>query len=278
MATSRLTKHSIPGALGPILIDVRSAGRSSSRPAAVILHGFKGFKDWGMFPPLAERLARAGFTAIALNFSGSGVDDTGDFTLPERFGHNTFSAELEDTSLVLDALFRGELGVPSPGTAALIGHSRGGGIALLHAAQDVRVRALVTWAAISTVMRWGISERAAWLDAGRTSVRNARTGQVLPLYTDVLDDIDRHSSMLDIEAAAARIRVPWLLIHGTDDESVPIAEAELLESLSQRDTTGLLRVSGGGHTFGAAHPWRGSTPELDLVFDATLEWLAANLK
>jgi hypothetical protein len=36
-------------------------------------------------------------------------------------------------------------------------------------------------------------------------------------------------------------------------------------------------VERGGHTFGAVHPWRSSTPELDQVFDATLAWLGAHL-
>ena len=52
-----------------------------------------------------------------------------------------------------------------------------------------------------------------------TEIRNARTGQVLPLYPDVLDDIERNADSLDIEAAAGRIAVPWLIIHGTEDES-----------------------------------------------------------
>ena len=276
MATPTLTKHSMAGALGPIWIDVRSAARSQPRPAVVILHGFKGFKDWGMFPPLAERLARAGFTAVSFNFSGSGVDDAGEFTLPERFGHNTFSAELGDTRVVLDALYRGELGVPPPTTTGLVGHSRGGGTAVLHAAQDVRVQSLVTWAAISTVERWGAEERAAWRMTGHTSILNARTGQTLTLYTDVLDDIARNSSALDIQAAAARIRIPWLVVHGRADESVRFAEALALMDHST-GTARLLEVEGGGHTLGAAHPWRGSTPALEAAFDATLHWLAANL-
>ena len=276
MATPTLTKHSIVGALGPIWIDVRSASRSQPRPAVAILHGFKGFKDWGMFPPIAERLARASFTAVSFNFSGSGVDDAGDFTLPERFAHNTFSAELSDTRLVLDALYRGELGVPPPTTTGLIGHSRGGGIAVLHSAQDVRVRALVTWAAISTVERWGAEEREAWRMTGRTSILNARTGQMLPLYTDVLDDIERNASALHIQSAAAKLRIPWLIVHGQSDESVRLAEAQALIA-SSGGTARLLQVEAGGHTFGAAHPWRGSTPELEAVFDATLNWLAANL-
>ena len=278
MATPTLTKHSITGALGDILIDVRAGGRTSSRPAVLVLHGFKGFKDWGMFPRLAERLALAGFTAIAPNLSGSGVGDEGDFSLPERFGHNTFGAELDDVGRVVDTLMRGELGVPAPTTLGLVGHSRGGGIAALHTASDPRVRALVTWAAISSVERWPQAERAAWRAAGRKDILNARTGQVLPLYTDVLDDIERNAATLDIEAAAERIRVPWLIIHGTQDESVGFSEAESLKAASPAKTTRLLPVEGGGHTFGAVHPWRATTPQLDTVFDSTLGWLAAHLK
>ena len=229
-----------------------------------------------MFPPLTERLARAGFTAVTFNFSGSGVDDAGDFTLPERFGHNTFSAELSDARLVLDALYRGELGVPPPASTGLIGHSRGGGIAVLHAAQDVRVEALVTWAAIPPWNAGGPKTAGAWRTTGQTSVLNARTGQTLPLYTDVLDDIDQSASALDIRSAAARIGIPWLIVHGRADESVRFAEAQTLVA-SSNGTARLLEVKGGGHTFGAAHPWRGSTPELEAVFDATVTWLATNL-
>jgi uncharacterized protein len=278
MATPTLTKHSLPGSLGEILIDVRAGGRASTRPAVLVLHGFKGFKDWGMFPPLSQRLAQAGFIVVNPNLSGSGVDDKGDFSLPERFGHNTFSAELEDVRRVIDALMAGQLGVPTPSSLGLVGHSRGGGVAILQAARDPRVRTLVTWAAISNVERWPAPQRSSWRAAGKTDIQNVRTGQVLPLYTDVLDDIEQNASALDIEAAARRIPVPWLLIHGTEDESVPFAEAQRLKAASPRPDARLLPIEGGGHTFGAVHPWRAATPELDTVFDATLAWLTTRLK
>ncbi len=278
MATPTLTRHPLPGALGPILVDVRAGGRTSPRPAVLVLHGFKGFKDWGMFPPLAERLALAGFTAVSPNLSGSGVDDSGEFTLPELFGHNTFSAELQDVGTVVDALVHGRLGIPAPSTLGLIGHSRGGGVAVLQAAGDTRVRALVTWSAISRVERWPQDQRAAWRAAGQTEIKNARTGQVLPLYTDVLDDIEQNADSLDIEAAAARISIPWLIIHGTEDESVGFSEAEALKAATTRKTSRLLPIEGGGHTFGATHPWRSSTAQLDTVFDSTLSWLTAHLE
>jgi uncharacterized protein len=277
MSTPTLTKHTVAGALGRILVDIRTSDRTSSRPLALVLHGFKGFKDWGMFPPLAERLARAGLTAVTQNLSGSGVDDAGDFTLPERFGHNTFSAELQDTQSIVDALMRGELGLPPPSSLGIVGHSRGGGIGILQAARDSRIGALVTWSAISTVQRWPASERAAWRSTGQTEIRNARTGQVLPLYTDVLDDIEQNAEALDIGKAAERVQVPWLLIHGTDDESVGFSEAEVLRASGSTRTATLMPIERAGHTFGAVHPWRSSTPHLEQVFDATLAWLTRHL-
>ncbi len=276
MATSILTKHILPGVLGDILIDVRAAGRASPRPAVVVLHGFKGFKDWGMFPPFSERLARAGFTAVTPNVSGSGVDDHGEFVYPERFGHNTFSAELEDLRRVIDALLQGELGVPPPPVLGLMGHSRGGGISILQTARDPRVRGLVTWSAISTIERWPPEERTAWRNAGVNHTKNMRTGQILPLYTGILDEIDARPAALDIQSAAGRITVPWLLAHGTADESVPLREARVLE-VSAGSRARFLPIEGAGHTYGAVHPWKGMTPALDTLFDASIEALSQTL-
>ena len=279
MATPSLSKHTLPGAIGEILVDVRAAGRGTPRPAVLVVHGFKGFKDWGMFPPLAERLAQAGFSVVSPNLSGSGVDDAGEFAWPERFGHNTFSAELADIGTVLDALTAGELGTPPPTRIGLVGHSRGGGVGVLHAARDTRIRALVTWAAIATVQRWSDdAERARWRARGKTEVLNARTGQVLPLYTDALDDVERHGTgTLDIPGAASRVTTPWLILHGSGDSSVPVAEAERLARAAPVETSRLVRVEGAGHTFGAVHPWRGTTPELDVVMKETVAWLSRHL-
>jgi len=94
----------------------------------------------------------------------------------------------------------------------------------------------------------------------------------------VLDDIERNAAGLDIEAAAGRLAIPWLVIHGTADESVRFAEAERLKAASVRPDSRLLAIEGAGHTFGAVHPWRSTTPELEVVFDSTLRWLTANLR
>jgi len=278
MATPSLTKHTLPGTLGEILIDVRAGGRGSSRPAVVVVPGFKGFKDWGMFPPFAERLARAGLSAVSLNPSGSGVDDRGEFTQVERFGHNTYSAELDDLLQVIAALAEGRLGVAPPTSIGLVGHSRGGGIGVLAAAEDRRIAALVTWAAISSVERWSPADQRAWRDAGVKEIVNTRTGQRLPLYPDVLDDLERHAlTRLDILGAAARLSIPWLILHGAADESVSPLEAEALHAAGRGAGARHVPIEGAGHTFGTVHPWQGETPHFRLVADETLGFLAAHL-
>ena len=148
-------------------------------------------------------------------------------------------------------------------------------MAILRAADDARVRALVTWAAIATVRRWSADVIESWRASGRQDVVNARTGEVLPLYTEVLDDIDTRSAHLDIEAAAARVAAPWLIVHGTHDEAVPVAEAERLAGAQPRAV--LERIEGAGHTFGARHPWTGTTPELDRAVTGSVTWFATHL-
>jgi dienelactone hydrolase len=281
MATPTLSSHRLPGALAEILIDVRAAGRDSARPAIVVVHGWKGFKDWGMFPPLAERLARAGFATVTFNLSGSGVDNSGELVWPDRFGRDTFTGERQDVATVIDALARGELGVVAPSSIGLVGHSRGGGVAVLQAAADSRIRALVTWSAISSVERWSPHAVLEWRQTGALEVMNARTGQRFQLTTDILEDVEQNAAgSLDILGAATRVAVPWLIVHGAADETVSHKEAEALKAASPLSATRLLSVDGAGHTFGAGHPWNPKvhdTPELRRVFDMTLAWFAAHL-
>lgn len=282
MATPRTTRFELTGADGgPLRGEVRTAEGGRDRPAVVICHGFKGFKDWGFFPHLAHRLARAGTTAVTFNFSSSGVGPDGEsFSEPERFGHGTFSNDVADLATVCDRLLAGRLadGIAPATALGLFGHSRGGGTAILYTAGHDAVRALVTWAAVSTVMRWDAETVARWRATGKLEVVNVRTGDVLPLYRTVLDDMETHGhAALDIPGAAARIRIPWLIVHGDADESVSPQEGRELKRAATGERVELRLVRGGTHTLGARHPWAGSTPELDEAMAATVEWFGRYL-
>ena len=275
MATPRLDKLLLTaGDGGPLRVDIRTGARPGEvRPAVVICHGFKGFKDWGMFPRLAERLAVAGFTAVSFNFSGSGVGDGEEFDEPDRWYRQRPSVDLEDVRAVVEHL--ASTGATRIG---LVGHSRGGGMGILHAARDERIRALVTWAAVDHFLRWPGDVVEQWRKSGSVDVVNQRTGQVLTIGRDALDDWDEHhDGALDILAAAGRLTVPWLLVHGSEDATVPAQVAAALRERSGSRALEFLVVDGGNHVFGARHPWAGSTPELELVFDRTVAFLARHL-
>jgi len=258
-------------------VDLRSgAAPGEARPAIVICHGFKGFKDWGFFPRAGERLARAGFTAVSFNFSGSGVGEDGEsFDELERWRRQTIRGDLADLATVVG--YVADAGAPWIG---LLGHSRGGATALVHAAGDARVRALVTWAAVCRYLRWPEDEIERWRRDGRLDVVNSRTGQVLPVGRELLDDLEAGAGgRLDVLAAAERLRVPWLVVHGTDDETVPPDDARRLSasSLAAGGRAEALLVTHTGHTFGVRHPWAGSSPAFDEVLARTVEFFSAAL-
>jgi len=276
MSTPRLATTVLKGSDGgPLRVDVRTGARpGEARPAVVICHGFKGFKDWGFFPPAAERLARAGFTAVTFNFSGSGVGEDGEsFSELGRWGRQTVSGDLADLATVIDHV--AAAGAPWIG---LLGHSRGGGTVVLYAARDRRIKALATWAAVSDYLWWPEDVVSAWRRDGRLDVVNVRTGQVLPIGLDLLEDLEAHrGGALNIVAAAERLRIPWLIVHGDADETVPFDQARRLERAGAASGARLLVVGGTGHTFGAAHPWTGSSPALDRVLEATISFFSVAL-
>jgi pimeloyl-ACP methyl ester carboxylesterase len=241
----------------------------------VICHGFKGFAQWAFFPYLARAIADSGMRAITFDFSGSGVgSDRLNFSQLEEFTTNTFTQELTDLDQVIaEAQRRGWI----ENGFGLFGHSRGGGVAILHAANDTRVRALATWAAISSTFRWSDSDVAAWRQRGYTDIHNSRTGQNMRLGTQILDEVEKlGKTRLDVAAATRRISVPWLIVHGEADETVPVSEAEFLKETSPGRAT-LWKVEGGNHTFGASHPVTNAPPTLALVTRGTVAFFAEHL-
>jgi dienelactone hydrolase len=278
MATPTLTHHSLPGALGEILVDVRSAAPRAAQPAVLILHGFKGFKDYAFVPVFAERLARAGFVAVNASVSGSGVDAEGDFSQLERFARNSYSRELDDLRAVVAALQDGALGVAPPSSLGIVGHSRGGGMALLLTRETPSARAVVTWNGIGQARRHSDAEIEAWRRVGRIEVLHQRLRIRMPLDFEVAEDCLQHEhGRLDIPGAAASLGRPWLQLHAETDGTIPFAEAETLAAVGGSEHE-FVAIPGSDHTWGTKHPWEGSTPAADQVFDLTIDFLSRHLE
>jgi pimeloyl-ACP methyl ester carboxylesterase len=241
----------------------------------VLCHGFKGFAHWGFFPYLAQTLAENRLTAITFDFSGSGIGpDRESFTEPGAFAGNTLSREQEDLENLVDYARRRKL---IEGKFGLFGHSRGGGTAILFSAGvDSNVSSLVTWSSISYPNRWSSEDVITWRRQGYADVTNSRTGQVMRLDTDLLDDVELHGkTKLDIQAAAGKIKVPWLIVHGTGDETVPSSEAEKLHALSPGVST-LRLIKDANHGFDAKHPLGEAPPVLEKVVLETVKFFVRN--
>ena len=263
-------RFGLPGA--DIRGDAWIPGNPVPEAAIVVCHGFKGFKDWGFFPHAARELAsRTDCLTVSFNFDGAGVRESTDvFDDLEAFATNTFSRELADLEGVLDRLATGRLGsveVPAASAFGLLGHSRGGATCVLKAGMRSQVQALVTWAAVCSVGMYEdlFCER---LDAGKTvHIPNARTRQQMPLYRNVLDDIRANRERLDVLAAASALTVPYLIVHGSEDESVPLSHARRLAEAAPGSR--FETIEGAGHTFGAGHPFEGSNPDLERAVALT---------
>ncbi len=255
--------------------------RPGLRPAVVLCHGFKGFMEWGFHPPLADLLAERGFVAVRFNFSGAGMLPGDELvTDPEAFKNALFSRDVDDVLAVLDAV--GTRIAPNhadPERLGLVGHSRGGGTAVLAAAHEAargRLGALVTWAAVaSNLERFGPT-REAWREKGALPIANARTKQQLEIDVAVLDELEARGDGLVALAQAPAVEVPWLIVHGENDEAVPVTDARRLAAAATA-THELLLIPDTGHTFGAQHPFAGPTPPLIQVMNATQTWLKRHL-
>ena len=247
----------------------------NARASVVLVHGFKGFARFAFFPYLADRLAPAGITAVSFHFSGCGVgEDMETFSEPEAFEQNTYTRELHDLGMVLAEGERRGWIAPQHG---LWGHSRGGGIAILRAARDSKIRALVTWAAISTVKRWPYDVADGWRERGYLDVENSRTGQRFRLGTAVLDEATAHGDgMLDVLKAAESLLCPWLIVHGEADETVHVAEGEALARAAGSNAT-LARIPSATHTFNVAHGMTSPSPQLGDATDRTVRFFVDRL-
>ena len=218
----------------------------------IFVHGFKGFKDWGAHNLLAAWFAEKGFRYLKFNLSHSGVSaqSPNDVTDMDAFASNTVSMELADTKSILD--YAAETFNDSP--IYLIGHSRGGGIAILTAANDERISKLITWASIADFASlWKKEQEKEWVHTGRIFVINARTKEEMPLNSTLLYDVRRHQEAFDLLKAAERVKVPWLILHGDQDVNVDFSVAQQLAQKQIRAK--ICKIEGANHVFGASHPY-----------------------
>lgn len=229
-----------------------------AKACVVLMHGFKGYKDYGFIPVLAHDLCDTGSVVHRFNFSTSGMTNEFEtFARTDLFSLDTWSRQVEDIVRVVKAIDSGELGghgLP----IFLVGHSRGGASALLAAGrhnEELNLAGVITINAVDSCSRMTQSEQEAMLGRGYSMTQSARTKQDLRIDSawlrEQLDDPEAHDVLLQ----ASRIKAPVCVFHGDADQAVdPSAGTAIARACSTR--VNLIKM--GDHVLNMSNP---STPD-----------------
>lgn len=261
MVIKKETNLNIQGLHGrPIPTDVVYTDDERNKPVLLFCHGYKGFKDWGAWNLMAEEFAKKGFLFIKFNFAFNGgtLEEPIDFPDLDAFGENTYTKELDDLHVLINWISGEDFPYKKRADLSrftLMGHSRGGGVVVIKAAEDKRIQKLVTLAAVSDFGdRFPRGEELeAWRQKGIAYIENARTKQKMPHLFDFYEDFKVNEERLTISKSAKRLQIPSLIIHGTADPTVEVENARDLHRWIKNSELFLLK--GSDHVFEASHPW-----------------------
>jgi len=266
------------------------AARQTAAPCvAVISHGYRGYKDWGLLLLVAQRVAAEGIPAVTFNFGSSGITDReGTFGEPERFRKGTYGDQLDDLDRVIEwAVRRVEpsesgshvAGGDASGDATrsprvgLIGHSRGGALSILHAASDPRVRCVAALASPSRIGVWPDPYYETWKRGEPVELHDFRTKARLRLGPELYQDFVAQRARYDVLAAVESLRAPLLLVQGDRDRSVTLEEAHELRDHAPPSITEYREIAGEGHNFSAGDKIRRTPPQLLDVVELVAAWM-----
>lgn len=201
-------------------------GEAGSKDLVLIGHGVTGNKDRPFVVALAEGLAASGVAALRFSFAGNGASEG-------RFEDCTISKEVDDLGAIMDATAQRRI--------VYVGHSMGGAVGVIRASQDDRIQFLVSLAGMVDTQAFAMREFGE-VQPGAGFMWD---DEECPLSREYMADMARIGSVVD---RASRIKVPWLLIHGDEDDVVPPHESkDIFERANEPKE--LFPISGSNHVF-----------------------------
>jgi pimeloyl-ACP methyl ester carboxylesterase len=219
-------------------------GDPGSRDCVVIGHGVTSDKERPWSEYLSERLAERGVASMRIAWSGNGESGG-------SFADSTITKEVADLGAVLDAL-------EDRWRVSYVGQSMGASVGMRRAARDPRIRRLVSLAGMVHTKQF-MESFFGHLEIGQPMLGKPHC----PLSAKLVEDLHRLDTLV---TEAPRIAMPWLIVHGTLDDVVPIAHARDAHAKA-RDHAELVELEGVDHSF--------TGTGLAQMADVVVPWLCA---
>ena len=179
----------------------------------ITCHGLYSSKDSEKYVSIGRRFCGESLAVLRFDFRGCG--ESGGL-----FEDASLTGRIEDLESALD--FVEEQGYESVG---VMGSSLGGTVAVLTAAKDRRVKALVTWAT------------PCYLD-------ELFRGELIKGFEKLRQDVSKY----DVVKAVKEIYCPILVVHGSLDQQVPLSHANLLYK-NANEPKDIKIIEGADHRF-----------------------------
>ena len=193
--------------------DIRKA------PLVLLPHGGPhGVRDWWAWDGWAQALASRGYAVLQVNFRGSG----GYGRLHERAGYQKWGTLMQDdlTDAVRWAIAEG---IADAGRVCIFGASWGGYAALMSPMREPDLyRCAIGFAGV-----YHLAEQIDDSDTSDTAMGRSYLERVLPTDAAALAE---QSPVTHV----ARLKIPVLIAHGTNDKRVPFSQAKLLRKALEK--------------------------------------------
>jgi uncharacterized protein len=201
----------------------------------IVCHGFTGSKEGsGQAVAMGNELALLGFSTLLFDFAGCGESEG-------NWEDLTLTGQIDDLGSVVEwSRLQGYKQI------ILTGRSFGGSTIIGYAARDKDINAVCTWAAVARpdkLFSHFIKGRESGAADELLTIESDEAP--LKLRRAFFNDLNRH----DLPGCAATIAPRKLLvIHGSADQSVPCADAELIYQ-SALEPKEMVIIDGADHRF-----------------------------
>ena len=227
---------------------------ADSDKCIILCHGFTGDRhEWGRFDKTASELNKEGYNVLTFDFSGCGESEDTPITVEK---------EVEDLRSAIE--FVRSKGLEKIG---VVGLSLGG---LISARVADEINVLVLWSPVTNKKEnylEALLSRTGFSMDGDVIIKNRREGGVFRKKIVISRQMAEDRKNINQKELLSKIKYPVLVIHGTEDESIPLDDSKKAMQYLQEGSK-LEILEGADHVF---------SEHIDRAIEISLSWFRKRL-